>query len=163
MKVHFPMAVAGRIAAGGALALAVGALAHAAPAPVTRIQPRAIAESVTVPPGYDTIYFSGTGAGGPPGSPPMDTEAQALATLEKIKGLVTAKGMTMGDLVMMHAYVAVDPKLGKADLVGWNQAYAKYFGTPEQPNKPVRAAMQVAALATSWGLVEIQVVAVKSK
>jgi enamine deaminase RidA (YjgF/YER057c/UK114 family) len=49
------------------------------------------------------------------------------------------------------------------DFAGMNAAYSEFFGTTDQPNKPVRAAMQIAALATSWGLVEIQVVAVKSK
>jgi enamine deaminase RidA (YjgF/YER057c/UK114 family) len=44
-----------------------------------------------------------------------------------------------------------------------NAAYDKVFGSVDQPNKPVRAAMQVAALASPWGLVEIMVVAVKSK
>jgi enamine deaminase RidA (YjgF/YER057c/UK114 family) len=44
-----------------------------------------------------------------------------------------------------------------------NEAYDKFFGTAEQPNKPVRAAMLVAGLATPWALVEIMVVAVRSK
>jgi enamine deaminase RidA (YjgF/YER057c/UK114 family) len=158
MKAPFTPALLARCAAGAALALSIGALAHAAD-PVTRVGTRAISESVTVPPGYDTVYFSGTGAGAPaPGAPPMDTEAQALATLEKFKGIMATKGMTLGDIVMMHAYVAVDPKLGKADLVGWNKAYAKYFGTPEQPNKPSRVSI-VSTLAGT-GLIEIEVIGV---
>jgi enamine deaminase RidA (YjgF/YER057c/UK114 family) len=40
-------------------------------------------------------------------------------------------------------------------------AYTKFFGTKEQPNKPARSAMQVAALAAPWALVEIEVIAVK--
>jgi len=70
----------------------------------------------------------------------------------------------MGDVVEMQCFLAGDPaKGGKMDFAGLNAAYAKFFGTAEQPNKPVRAAMQVAALATDWGLVEIQVIAVRSK
>ena len=42
------------------------------------------------------------------------------------------------------------------------KSYNKFFGTPDQPNKPARSAMQVAALATPWGLVEIEVIAVRS-
>jgi enamine deaminase RidA (YjgF/YER057c/UK114 family) len=63
----------------------------------------------------------------------------------------------------MDVFLAGDPATGKMDFAGLNAAYSEFFGTADQPNKPVRAAMQVAALATSWGLVEIQVVAVKSK
>ena len=70
----------------------------------------------------------------------------------------------MGDVVEMQVFLAGDPaNAGKMDFAGMNEAYDKFFGTAEQPNKPVRAAMQVAGLATPWALVEIMVVAVKSK
>jgi len=49
------------------------------------------------------------------------------------------------------------------DFDGMNQAYDQFFGTPRQPNKPVRATVQVAALVQPWGLVEIEVVAVRSR
>jgi enamine deaminase RidA (YjgF/YER057c/UK114 family) len=44
-----------------------------------------------------------------------------------------------------------------------NAAYGQYFGTKEQPNKPARSAVQVAALAFPGPLVEIEVIAAKSK
>ena len=44
-----------------------------------------------------------------------------------------------------------------------NDAYKQFFGTKEQPNKPVRATIQAAALVVPNALVEIEVVAVKSK
>jgi enamine deaminase RidA (YjgF/YER057c/UK114 family) len=44
-----------------------------------------------------------------------------------------------------------------------NAAYSQFFGTKEQPNKPARSAMQVAALAAVGPLVEIEVIAVKAK
>ena len=84
--------------------------------------------------------------------------------LTKIEALLKTQGLTMGDVVEMQCFLAGDPaKGGKMDFAGLNAAYAKFFGTAEQPNRPVRAAMQVAALATDWGLVEIQVIAVRSK
>jgi enamine deaminase RidA (YjgF/YER057c/UK114 family) len=93
-----------------------------------------------------------------------DTEAQTASALQAIEKILVAQGLTMGDVVQMEVFLAGDPaKDGKMDFAGMNAAYSKFFGTAEQPNKPVRAAMQVAALATPWGLVEIQVVAVKSK
>jgi enamine deaminase RidA (YjgF/YER057c/UK114 family) len=60
--------------------------------------------------------------------------------------------------------MAGDPaKGGKLDFDGMNEAYDQFFGTPQQPNKPVRAALQVAALVQPWGLVEIEVTAVRSR
>ncbi len=92
-----------------------------------------------------------------------DTETQTKSVLAKIENILKTQGLTMGDIVQMDCFVAGDlSKGGKMDFAGLNSAYGKYFGTPGQPNKPVRAAMQVAGLATDWGLVEIQVVAVKS-
>jgi enamine deaminase RidA (YjgF/YER057c/UK114 family) len=92
-----------------------------------------------------------------------DTEAQTMSALTAIKKILEGQGLTMGDIVQMDVFLAPDPaKDNKMDFAGMNAAYSTFFGTAEQPNKPVRAAMQVAALATAWGLVEIQVVAVRS-
>jgi enamine deaminase RidA (YjgF/YER057c/UK114 family) len=119
----------------------------------------------------DTLYVAGqmaspiTPADPAKGTPAAygDTQAQTLSALKTIETILKAQGLTLADVVQMDVFLAPDPATGKMDFAGMNAAYSTYFGTPEQPNKPVRAAMQVAALATSWGLVEIQVVAVKSK
>ena len=92
-----------------------------------------------------------------------DTKMQTLSVLTKIQSLLKEQGLTMGDVVQMHVFMAGDPaKGGKLDFDGMNEAYDQFFGTPQQPNKPVRAAMQVAALVQPWGLVEIEVTAVRS-
>ena len=92
-----------------------------------------------------------------------DTEAQAMSALTKIQAILKEQGLTMGDVVLMHVYMAGDPnKGGKLDFAGMMKSYDKFFGTPAQPNKPARCAMQVAALAAPWGLVEIEVTAVRS-
>ena len=44
-----------------------------------------------------------------------------------------------------------------------NDAYKQFFDTKEQPNKPVRATIQAAELVVPNALVEIEVVAVRSK
>ena len=49
------------------------------------------------------------------------------------------------------------------DSPGMNEAYRTFFGTPEQPNKPARATVQVAALGSPTTLVEIEVQAVKKR
>jgi enamine deaminase RidA (YjgF/YER057c/UK114 family) len=120
----------------------------------------------------DTLYVAGqmaspaTPADPAKGTPAAygDTEAQTTSALTTIQTILKAQGLTMADVVQMDVFLAPDPaKDGKMDFAGMNAAYSKFFGTADQPSKPVRAAMQVAALATPWGLVEIQVVAVKSK
>ena len=112
----------------------------------------------------DTLYVAGQMADPITSGVYGDTEKQTASVLTKVAGILKAQGLTLGDIVQMDCFVAGDPaKGGKMDFAGLNAAYGKFFGTPDQPNKPVRAAMQVAALATDWGLVEIQVVAVRSK
>jgi enamine deaminase RidA (YjgF/YER057c/UK114 family) len=64
----------------------------------------------------------------------------------------------------MTVFMSGDPALGnKLDFAGMMASYTQFFGTKEQPNKPARSAMQVAALAAPWALIEIEVIAVKSK
>lgn len=118
----------------------------------------------------DTLYLSGqlaapvTPADAAKGTAAVygDTEAQTMSTLTKIQALLKTEGLGMGDVVMMHVYLAGDPATGnKLDFPGMMAAYTRFFGTKEQPNKPARSAMQVAALAAPWALVEIEVIAVK--
>ena len=93
-----------------------------------------------------------------------DTKAQTTSIIQKIQAILKDQGLGLGDVVMMHVYLAGDPaKDGKLDFAGLQAAYTQYFGTADQPNKPARAAMQVAALAAPWALVEIEVIAVRSK
>ena len=63
---------------------------------------------------------------------------------------------------MMHVCLVGDPnKENKMDFSGFMAGYTKYFGTKDQPNKPARSALQVAALAAPGVLVEIEVIAVR--
>jgi enamine deaminase RidA (YjgF/YER057c/UK114 family) len=41
--------------------------------------------------------------------------------------------------------------------------YSQFFGTKEQPNKPARSAVQVAALVAPGALLEIEVIAAKRR
>jgi enamine deaminase RidA (YjgF/YER057c/UK114 family) len=120
----------------------------------------------------DTLYVSGqlaspvTPADTAKGTTAVygDTEAQANSEFLKIQDILKEQGLTLGDVVSMHVFMAGDPDKGnKLDFAGLQKSYLKYFGTAEQPNKPARAAMQVAALAAPWALVEIEVIAVRSK
>jgi len=120
----------------------------------------------------DTLYLAGqmaspaTPADPAHGKPATygDTKTQTISVLTKIQSILKEQGLTMGDVVQMHVFMAADPaKGGKLDFDGMNEAYDQFFGTPQQPNKPVRAALQVAALVQPWGLVEIEVTAVRSR
>jgi enamine deaminase RidA (YjgF/YER057c/UK114 family) len=119
----------------------------------------------------DTLYVAGQMASAiTPADPAKgtaavygDTKAQTESALKNIERVLKTQGLTLADVVQMDVFLAPDPATGKMDFAGMNAAYGEFFGTADQPNKPVRAAMQIAALATPWGLVEIQVVAVKSK
>ncbi|HKE84371.1 MAG TPA: Rid family hydrolase [Vicinamibacterales bacterium] len=91
-----------------------------------------------------------------------NTQAQAESTFTKIQNLLKEQGLGMGDVVMMRVYMAADPAMeNKLDFAGMNAAYAKYFGTPDQPNKPARSTVQVAALVAAGALLEVEVQAVR--
>jgi enamine deaminase RidA (YjgF/YER057c/UK114 family) len=124
---------------------------------------------VSVPPGYETIYVSGivakaTNPDAPKGGTPEygDTKTQTISVLKQMQALLEKQQLSMGDIVMMHVYLAGDPKMGgKMDFAGMMAGYTQFFGTTEQPNKPARAAMQVAALALPGLMVEIEAIAVR--
>ena len=119
----------------------------------------------------DTLYVSGQlPAPTPPADPskgtkPMiqgDTKAQTINTLNVIQGILKEQGLGMGDIVQMSVWLSPDPATGKIDFPGMNEGYKQFFGTKDQPNKPVRATVQ-SGLVIPDALVEIAVVAVRSK
>ena len=128
-----------------------------------------ISAAVTVRGDLDTVYVSGATASvinkdAPKGSVASygDTEAQTLSVLTSIKATLAKLGLAMGDVVKMTIFMVGDPaKDNKMDFTGMMASYVKFFGTKEQPNKPARSAVQVAALAAPGALIEIEVIAVK--
>jgi enamine deaminase RidA (YjgF/YER057c/UK114 family) len=143
-------------------AFAVFAIAAAAQAP-TRVplpnnSPFPISQGVWV---GNTLYLSGTLDPDFNKAPAKDTKAQTVGALQAIQKALAAQKLTLGDVVMMHVYLAADPATGKMDFAGFMGGYTQFFGTKEQPNKPARSAMQVAALAAPGALVEIEVIAAK--
>ena len=91
-----------------------------------------------------------------------DTRTQTISTLNKIKGLLEANGYAMRDVYRMTAYLVAPPGgNGRLDFAGFNAGYAQFFGTAENPNKPVRSTVQVAGLAGPHYLVELEVSAAK--
>jgi len=89
-----------------------------------------------------------------------DTETQALNVFGRMENSFEQLGVGFGDIIKMTVFLVGDPEMdGRMDFGGFMKAYTKYFGTEEQPNKPARAAFQIAGLAGGPNmLVEIEVV-----
>ncbi len=89
-----------------------------------------------------------------------DTETQALNVFGRMEDSFKELGVGFGDIIKMTVFLVGDPEMdGRMDFGGFMKAYTKYFGTEEQPNKPARAAFQIAGLAGGPNmLVEIEVV-----
>jgi enamine deaminase RidA (YjgF/YER057c/UK114 family) len=155
----------------GVLALVLLALAADTSAQsVRRIQPEKAFIATAVWHG-DTLYVSGQlpdpvtpAAQGTPAVYAPDTRTQSESTFKKIEGILKEQGLGLRDVVMMHVYLVGDPKMGgKMDFAGMMAAYSQFFGTAAQPNKPARSTVQVVSLVPPGALVEIEVIAVRSK
>jgi enamine deaminase RidA (YjgF/YER057c/UK114 family) len=128
-----------------------------------------ISAAVTIPSGYETVFVSGalppvTNKDAPKGTVAAfgDTEAQTVGALTSIKATLARLGLGLGDVVKMTIFMVADPgKDNKLDFAGLMAGYTQFFGTADQPNKPARSAVQVAALVAPGALVEIEVIAAK--
>ncbi len=133
--------------------------------------PFPISAAVTVRGDLDSVYVSGAlpsvaDKSAPKGSVAAygDMETQTTSVITAIKASLARLGLGLGDIVKMTVFMVGDPANGnKVDFAGLMQSYGKFFGTPEQPNKPARSAVQVAALVLPGTLVEIEVIAVKPR
>lgn len=151
------------------LAAAGLAMAVAAPAAAQNVEKVGtpggrILTAAKVKAGATTVYLSGNLASPttPGGKEFGDTKTQTISTLNKIKELLAAHGMTMKDIVRMDAYLVAAPGMdGKMDFAGFNAGFAEFFGTAENPTTTTRTTMQVAALAGPQFLVELTVIAAK--
>jgi enamine deaminase RidA (YjgF/YER057c/UK114 family) len=155
-------------------AITLGAAAPAmAEEPVSRLalpdnNPFPISAAVSVSAGTNLYFLSGSTPSlidkdAPKGSTAAygDMETQTTSVLTRIQGTLDKLGLTMGDVIKMTAFLVADPATGKLDFDGFMTGYKKFFGTPEQPNKPARSAVQIAALVAPGALVEIEVIAAK--
>jgi enamine deaminase RidA (YjgF/YER057c/UK114 family) len=131
--------------------------------------PFPISAAVTVPAGFDTVYVSGAlpaaiNKDAPKGTPPEygDMQTQTVSVLTSIKDTLARLGLGMGDVVKMTVFMAADPANGnRLNFPGLMAGYTQFFGTAEQPNKPARSAVQVAALVAPGALLEVEVIAAK--
>lgn len=124
-----------------------------------------IASLIEVPANAKIIFVSGTTPSPVDPAKPEDlgdTRAQTLSILTKMKASLEAKGYSMGDIVKMTVFlVGVPDKGGKMDSAAMNEVFRTFFGTAEQPNKPTRSTIQIAALGRPTMYVEIEAIAAK--
>jgi 2-iminobutanoate/2-iminopropanoate deaminase len=149
-----------------AIALSLGsALAHAQEA-VTRTygSPTAvIASTASIAEGSKLVFISGTTPS--PLDPAVpenlgDTRQQTLSVLTKIQATLADMGMDMGDVVKMTVFLVGVPELeGRMDSTAMNEVFRTFFGTAEQPNRPTRSTIQIAALGRPGMYVEIEAIA----
>ena len=111
--------------------------------------------SITIPPGAETMYLSGSGARPLEDGSWGDMEQQTVNTFSRFKETLESQGWSMSDIVQVRAFaVAGDDGL---DFAGFNAGYAQFFGTDDNPEKPVRSFVEIADLVVDGWLVEIEI------
>ncbi|MBO9579480.1 MAG: endonuclease [Sphingobium sp.] len=157
------------IAAAAILAFPSQAATPAKPKPaITRVvgSPTAIiSSSVDIPAGSRIVMLSGSTASPiDPAKPDEfgDTATQTRSILTKMKATLEGMGLGMGDIVKMNVFLVAPTPGGRMDSAGMNDVFKTFFGTSEQPNRPARSTVQVAALGRPTILVEIEAMVAKA-
>jgi len=111
---------------------------------------------IKIPPGAETLYLSGSGARPQADGSWGDMRQQTIDTFSRFKETLEADGWSMGDIVQVRAF-AVAADYGELDFAGFNAGFAEFFGTDENPNKPVRSFVEISDLVVDGWLVEIEI------
>jgi len=112
--------------------------------------------SITIPPGAETMYLSGSGARPQDDGSWGDMKQQTINTFERFQATLESQGWSMSDIVQVRAF-AVAGADGELDFAGFNEGYAQFFGTADNPQKPVRSFVEIAGLVVDGWLVEIEI------
>jgi enamine deaminase RidA (YjgF/YER057c/UK114 family) len=112
--------------------------------------------TIKIPANAETLYLSGSGASRNEDGTWGDMEAQAVDTFNSFKATLDAEGWSMSDIVQVRAF-AVAGEYGLLDFDGFNRGYRQFFGTEENPMKPVRSFVEIAGLVVPGWLVEIEI------
>ena len=88
----------------------------------------------------------------------VDMKLQTVNTFSRFKQTLEEQGW-MSDIVQVRAFaVAGDDGL---DFAGFNEGYSEFFGTEDNPNKPMRSFVEIKDLVVEGWLVEIEIRAVQ--
>jgi len=116
--------------------------------------------TIKIPASASTLYLSGSGASQKGDGTWGSMEEQTIDTFSKFQQTLEAEGWSLSDIVQVRAF-AVAGEFGLLDFDGFNRGYREFFGTEENPQKPVRSFVQVADLVVPGWLVEIEIRAAK--
>ncbi|MBL6754279.1 MAG: Rid family hydrolase [Proteobacteria bacterium] len=112
--------------------------------------------NISIPPGAETLYLSGSGARPLEDGTWGDMEQQTIDTFSRFKETLESQGWSMEDIVQVRAFAVAGP-YGELDFAGFNSGYQQFFGTDENPMKPVRSFVQIAGLVVEGWLIEIEI------
>ena len=112
--------------------------------------------SITIPPGAETMYLSGSGARPLEDGSWGDMKQQTINTFERFQQTLESQGWSMSDIVQVRAFAAAGDD-GELDFAGFNEGYSQFFGTDENPQKPVRSFVEIADLVVDGWLIEIEI------
>ena len=101
------------------------------------------------------MYLSGSGARPLDDGSWGDMKQQTVNTFSRFKQTLEEQGGSMSDIVQVRAFaVAGEDGL---DFAGFNEGYSEFFGTDDNPNKPVRSFVEIKDLVVEGWLVEIEI------
>ena len=112
--------------------------------------------TIKVPAGAESLYLSGSGASPLEDGSWGEMEQQVVDTFESFKETLESQGWSMSDIVQVRAF-AVSDEFGYLDFDGFNRGYRKFFGTEDNPRKPVRTFVEIQGLVVPGWLVEIEI------
>ncbi len=112
--------------------------------------------AITIPPGAETLYLSGTGARQQEDGSWGDIRQQAVDTFSRFQDTLEELGWSMSDVVQVRVFAVADEN-GNVDFAAFNEGYLEFFGTEENPNKPVRSFLEIADLVVDGWLLEIEI------
>lgn len=116
--------------------------------------------TIKVPANAEYLLLSGIGASPLADGSWGDMEQQTAEIFERYKGILAEQGWSLSDIVQVRVFALADDA-GRLDFEGFNRGYLKYFGSDENPQKPVRAFVQVADLVREGWLVEVEIMAAR--
>jgi len=149
-KIHKGLAIVSLLAV-------VGGIAGASAQEIQRNgEGRNFYNNIFIPAGAETLYLSGSGARQQANGTWGDMEQQTVDTFSRFKETLEAEGWSMSDIIQVRAFAVAGPD-GQLDFDGFNRGYQQFFGTDENPEKPVRSFVQIAGLVVDGWLVEIEI------
>ncbi len=122
--------------------------------PDTVAPPSGYSHAVEIGAGARIIHLAGQLGVAPDGTLAKDIRGQSEQAWTNIRNILAAAGMEITDIVKMNHYL-----LRKEDFAAYREARGKFLGD----HRPAGTLLIVAALGREGALVEVEVVAAKSR